>query len=328
MTAKNFLILLGTLLSIVLLVIVFRDLDWYVFFTTLKTVQLPLLFLAATIIALNVVLRSLRWLLVSRLPLAKYKYFWQAANIGYLGNIIYPMRAGEVLRIVAIHHFAPLEIGRAVTSSVIDRILDMIIVGIFSLLVFWFHGHRIDPNIGRSVVGIFIIAAIVLTLLAIFADYLHGLIQRFIAQEEWQRILQNWLLHALEGIQAFRHTNNILIVLFLTIVIFLLDYFWMWQIMSAFGWDLSFEAGLTVGVFLLLGSSLPSAPGYIGIYQAACVLALGLYGIDKTSAVAYSIVLQLLNFAVIGIQGMLVIVLYSFNFAQERQIDLSNISSQ
>ena len=41
----------------------------------------------------------------------------------------------------------------------------------------------------------------------------------------------------------------------------MLDYFWMWQIMAAFGWDLPFEAGLTVGVFLLLSISLPSAPG-------------------------------------------------------------------
>ncbi len=328
MTAKNFLILVGTLLSIVLLVIVFKDLDWHAFFTTLKTVQLPVLFLAAIIIALNVALRSLRWLLVTRLPLGKYKYFWQAASIGYLGNIIYPMRAGEVLRIVAIHHFVPLELGRAVTSSVIDRILDMIIVGIFTILVFWIHGHRIDPNIGRGIIGVFIIATVILILLTVFADYLYTLIKRYMGHEEWQCLLQTWLLHALEGIQAFRHTSNVLVVLLLTVIIFLLDYIWMWQIIVGFGWDLPFEAGLTVGVFILLGVSLPSAPGYIGIYQAACVLALGLYGIDKTSAVAYSIVLQLINFAVIGIQGMIVITLYSFNLTKERQTDLSDISLQ
>jgi hypothetical protein len=326
MTLKNFFIIFGTLLSVVLLIIVFADLDWQAFFTALKTVRLPELLLAGAVIIVNIALRSLRWNLVAREPLTKFKYFWQAASIGYLGNMIYPLRAGEALRIVAIHHFAPLTLGRAVTSSVIDRMLDMIVVGAFTMLVLWLHGHKIDPDIGRGVIWIFTIAMVVLVLLTVFADSLHTLVQRFVTQSKWQRLLQEWLLHALEGIQAFHHAHNVLIVMSLTIFIFLLDYFWMWQLMAAFGWDLPFEAGLTVGVFILLGISLPSAPGYIGIYQAACVLALGLYGIDQTLAVAYSIVLQLLSFAILGIQGVLVIVFCGFNLSKERQADLSHIS--
>jgi hypothetical protein len=54
-------------------------------------------------------------------------------------------------------------------------------------------------------------------------------------------------------------------------------------------------------------------------------LALGLYGIDQTLAVAYSIVLQLLSFAIMGIQGILATALCGFNLSRERQQDLSQI---
>lgn len=323
MNSKQLLIIFGTLLSFILLVIVFSHLDWQAFFTALKTVRLPQILLAGGIIIIIIILRSLRWTLVADMPLTKFKHFWYAANIGYLGNMIYPARAGEVLRVIAVHYFVPLVLGRAVTSSVIDRMFDMIVIGLFTMLVLWIHGHRIDPNLGKGVIGVFILATLTLTLLIIFANQLHTRVQRWQPPNQWQQKLQEWLIHGIEGIQVFRQAHHVLIILLLTTTVFLMDYFWMWQITLAFGWDLPFEAGLTVGVFLLLSISVPSAPGYIGVYQVACVLALGLYGIDQTLAVAYSIVLQLLSFTIMGIQGILATALCGFNLSRERQQDLA-----
>jgi len=323
MTSKKFLIIFGTLLSFVLLFIVFSTLDWQAFLTALKTIRLTKVLLAGGIIIIVIALRSLRWTLVTRMPLAEFKHFWQAVNIGYLGNMIYPARAGEVLRVVAIHHFASLKLGRAVSSAVIDRMLDMIVLGVFTLLVLWIHSHRIDPNIGKGVVGIFILATLILILLVAFVDHLLAYVQSWVVQKKWQQQLQELISHGLEGVQAFRQTHNVVIVLLLTFFIFMLDYLLMWQIMAAFGWHLPFEAALTVGVFLLISISVPSAPGYVGIYQVACVLALGLYGIDQSLAVAYSIVLQLLSFSIMGVQGVLVTIYCGFNLSLERQSDLS-----
>ncbi len=323
MNKKKLLIIFGILFSIVLLVIVFSKLDWQTFFTAIKTINITKVLLAGLVVMIVIVLRSLRWNLVACMPLSEFKHFWQAANIGYLGNIIYPARAGEVLKIVAINHFTPLTLGRSVSSAVLDRILDMIVIGIFTMLVLWIHGNRIDPNVGKSIVVIFILAIIGLAMLIAFADYLYNKIQGLSVKGKWQKF-QELILHGIEGVQTFRHTNNLIIVLLITFSIFLLDYFWMWQIISAFGWNLPFEAGLTVGVFLLLSISLPSAPGYVGVYQIACVLALGLYNIDQSLAVAYSIVLQLVSFTVMGIQGGLVTIYCSFNLSQEHKLPTSD----
>ncbi|RKZ42231.1 MAG: hypothetical protein DRQ49_02660 [Gammaproteobacteria bacterium] len=88
MTSKKFLIIFGTLLSFVLLFIVFSTLDWQAFLTALKTIRLTKVLLAGGIIIIVIALRSLRWTLVTRMPLAEFKHFWQAVNIGYLGNMI------------------------------------------------------------------------------------------------------------------------------------------------------------------------------------------------------------------------------------------------
>ncbi len=328
MNNKQLLIILGTLLSVILLIVVLSRLDWNTFFKAFQTISLPTILFAGLIIINNIALRSLRWNLVARMPLAQFKHFWQAANIGYLGNMIYPARAGEVLKIIAIHNFASLKLSRAITSAVLDRLFDIIMMGIFTLLMLWLHGHRIDPNLGRSVIVVFILVTGWLTVLIISANVLHNWVQSWHLPNRWQW-LPEWLLHALEGVQAIRQSSHLLLILFITGSVFMFDYLWIWQVMGAFegafGKSLPFEAALTVGVFLLLGTSLPSAPGFIGVYQVACVLALKLYGIDESSAVAYSIVMQLLSFVIMGTQGALVTIYCGFNLSKEHQHDLSDV---
>lgn len=319
MSFKKIVIISGTVLSIVLLVIVLIRLDWQTFFTTLKTIRFFQVLLAVVAVMTMICLRSLRWNLITDLPLTQFKHFWQALNIGYLGNFIYPVRAGEVLRIGAIHHFTPLTLGHAATSAVIDRVIDVITLGLFMLVVLWMHGQRVDPSIGTGAVSVFFLATLFLILLVVYVDTLYKKARNWTAQGKWQ-FIKVWYLHALEGIQAFQQARNLLAILPLSILIFFVDFYGMWQIMQAFGWSLPFDAALTTGVFLIVGVSLPSTPGYIGIYQVACILALGLYGVDESSAVAYSMILQLVSFTVIGLQGGVVTAYCGFNLSKERQL--------
>jgi hypothetical protein len=67
---------------------------------------------------------------------------------------------------------------------------------------------------------------------------------------------------------------------------------------------------MTVGVLLAIGSMLPAAPGYIGFYQVACVLALAPYGVGESSALAYSVVAQGATLLVIGVLGAVVAMRY------------------
>jgi hypothetical protein len=60
---------------------------------------------------------------------------------------------------------------------------------------------------------------------------------------------------------------------------------------------------------------------YVGIYQIACVLALRMYGISDAAAIAYSIMLQITIFTVIGIQGVLAALSYGIHPFSFRRIE-------
>ncbi len=77
-----------------------------------------------------------------------------------------------------------------------------------------------------------------------------------------------------------------------------------WIMIRAFEFDVPFNAALMVFIFIGFGTALPQAPGMIGTYQYACVLALGLFGVPPPLALAYGLVLNAVQLTTIVVQGL------------------------
>ncbi len=94
--------------------------------------------------------------------------------------------------------------------------------------------------------------------------------------------------------------NSWLSVRFLLIVLLImtLDYAAFTLLLYAFQLHISPEAPLFLWVFLAAGSALPSAPGYLGVYQVAAVWALSLFAVPAPTAVAIATTLQLIMLVV------------------------------
>jgi uncharacterized membrane protein YbhN (UPF0104 family) len=105
----------------------------------------------------------------------------------------------------------------------------------------------------------------------------------------------------------------------LTLIAYGVDYTSYWLFLRAFDWALSMNVAMTTAVLVAIGSVLPAAPGNIGIYQAACVIALGAYGIGESSALAYSVVAQGSTIVVIAILGTVVATRYGMGFGLARR---------
>jgi hypothetical protein len=63
-----------------------------------------------------------------------------------------------------------------------------------------------------------------------------------------------------------------------------------WFMMLACNLRLPLGAGAVVLLVVRLGTAIPNAPANVGSFQFFTVLALGLFGVDKTTAAAFSIV--------------------------------------
>jgi uncharacterized membrane protein YbhN (UPF0104 family) len=67
-------------------------------------------------------------------------------------------------------------------------------------------------------------------------------------------------------------------------------------VMRAFGFNAPWTAPALVLVLTNLGMTVPSAPGYVGVYHSIVVLALTPFAIDPASALAYAFALHAVGF--------------------------------
>ena len=320
---KHWLAIAGFGISLVFLFLIFSRIDWIVFLDTLERIYVPWLFIALAFTAIAIMGRALRWNLITGLKINHYPYFWRAASIGYLGNIIYPVRTGEILRIYTISRSAKIPMGQAISSVIVDRIADGISMGLFMLLVI--AQNSINVPGGKAVtcvIGLFAVSTILVVVFVHWGDKGRNLIMG-LGDSRFYRLKQKlllWYNQAFEGMQVLRNKKRIVVIGFLGMFIFIIDSIVVWFIIMAFGWQLPFFAAITLAVFIEAGSSLPSAPGYIGIFQIACVLALKIYSVDESSAVAFSVVFQLLTFTLIFFQGILAAIQNSFGILSAMRV--------
>ena len=296
MRKRYWLLLAGCLVSAGFLAAVLWRLDWQVFAAEMRRVNLPTLALAMIAIALSIAVRALRWNFAAGVRLRAYGAFWNAAVIGLALNHIYPLRAGEVARIFMLNQMAAVPLGRAATSALIDRLADVLLLGVSALLVAGAHTGL--PYAEGLAAGTLALACAAIAMIIVFGkgDRLwRGWFGRWAMRipERFRARLQALYAGAVETSALIASPLQFLRIVAVTTAAFALDGAAVFFTLEAFGWQLPLVASLTVLVFLALGTSLPSAPGFAGVYQVACVLALALFGIGGSSAVAFSIVLQL-----------------------------------
>ena len=309
MVARKWLFVAGCGLSAAFLAAILWRLDWPVFAAELRRLRFAWLAAAVIFIVAGIALRSFRWNLVAGAPLASYPAFWNAAVIGLTINQIYPLRAGEIVRIFALRKMTALPLGQAATSALIDRLADVLLLGISAIAVVAarsgiFHAEKLAAGT---------LLVVVAALAALFAftkwDRIwRGWIVRWSARASvrFQERIERFYSGALATARLIASPARLVQIVALTTVIFAFDFAIMFSVLKAFEWDLPAIASVTILVFLAIGTSLPSAPGYAGVYQVACILALSLFGVGESQAVAYSVVLQVCVLAtIVALAGVL-----------------------
>jgi hypothetical protein len=96
----------------------------------------------------------------------------------------------------------------------------------------------------------------------------------------------------LEGLEALRSFRYVIMIFSTSVVIWLLETIKYWFIMQAFDFEVSFFALMLMNGVVNLATTLPSAPGYIGTFDAPGIAILEMYGVDAVIAAAYTLVLH------------------------------------
>ena len=162
------------------------------------------------------------------------------------------------------------------------------------------------------VLGIGAGGILVLMVLCYFcADWLLSFVQRvlhFVLHDKQQKLQEAILSLARDVIDGFRAISSfgkLLVVLLLSLVTWLLFAFSMQIGIWCFGDFPSFWVGLATNSIVALAVAVPSAPGFIGTYQAGCWLSLTLvFGYPKEFSFAYAIVIHAVQAVLVFAVGL------------------------
>ena len=217
------------------------------------------------------------------------------------------------MRIVALCQTTGIRPGHAVASAFADRLADVLVMGTLAVLMFSFEKiglHRKDllfPVLVLTGAPILLFVGFIR-----WGDSFAKPMQVLACKlpRAFGARVSNWYAEAVEQTRVFRKAYVLTVAIALTFLAMSLDYASIWLGMCAMGWLMPPTAAVVVGIFIALGTMIPAAPGYIGIYQVACVVALSFYGIGESAALAFSVILQAAILVTIGTQGLIVLMHY------------------
>jgi hypothetical protein len=301
-------ILLGIAISVALLVWLFWNVDLRALAARLADTQWGWLALSIAFCLTSLWARAVRW--HHLFPRSAHPtHLFNAVMIGYMGNNVLPLRAGEALRVYVVTRRGQ-SFWTTVTTLVVERALDGLAVGtVLAFVFFLVPTPREVAWAAEAFVGI--VLAMLIVLVAITAAPLpcriliHSLTYRWPAIEH--RVLAIFDTMS-DGLQGMRRPSQLLSAAIWSLVIWVVIVLSVWTCFRAARLDLSVTAALCVIAFLGLGVSLPSSPGFIGVYQAATVLALSLFDVGKVDALSFSLLLHASQFVPVTAWGLLLLV--------------------
>jgi hypothetical protein len=295
-------------LAAILLYLSLRGIDWGSVLKTFQTAQVGWIIIGSAVAVISFVARGLRWwvLLRAEKPIRKAKVFW-VMMVGYLGNNLLPGRAGELIRTVVVSRSEGLSLGFTLATVISERLLDaifLILIGSISMLFYPAFPDAIAGAL-RSLGAMGLIGLAFLLLAYRFRAVLEHWALRLRLPDRLKQRAISGLTHFLSGLGAFQRPVQAIGFLSLTILIWLLDALGCTIVASAFHLRITIPQALLFLAALGLSSSLPSTPGYVGVFQFVAVTVLPLFGFSRSEALVFILAIQMVNYLTVICLGCL-----------------------
>ena len=233
------------------------------------------------------VIHGWRWSLLLT-PIVRVPIFQsiRAVYVGLFANEVLPFRTGEVIRCYLQARWSETPFSVMVASALAERVFD----GVWLVLGLAFVVKFVRDLPHNVVEGGYIVAAVVLTLalLLVLAMLQKSWALRNLSTSGWQSTLRVLI----EDLNLIGFSRYVGFAGFASLPYLLMQIMPIWAVMKAYGLeDTRIEIAAVVMVVLRLSSVVPQAPGNIGLFNAATVMALRMFNYDPAFAKRFSLVL-------------------------------------
>lgn len=315
-------------ISLAIVAYLFAKLDWGEVWIQLKKVNpiYPPLLLALFIPLIW--MRAMRWrLLLPNSTALSVGRLFDATIIGFFASFVLPLRAGEIIRPWVLSRWQPVSFSASLASIMIERLADSVCL-LTLMLVCLTQLNEVPVIIlaGAKALGVLtlvLIAIVVLSYLlpgrveSVFHWFIGKIVGHFAPHmaERFNHMVTEYFA-GLRVINSFWQLARVIVWSF---AMWLFMAGWYQLLLMAFGIQSTFWIGMMLNVMIALAVAAPSAPGFIGVFQVGCILALStVYGYSEEFAVAYSVVGHILQVVFNITAGIIVLHLRGLKLRQLR----------
>lgn len=299
---------LSIFISALFLYIALRGISFSELLSALKKCNYLYLIPAFLVMCSLFVIRTLRWhYLVKPIKPVGFKNLFSATMIGFMANNIFPARIGEFVRANILGNDEKISKSSVFATIVIERLFDG--MSILLILVVTFLTVDIERRLTASVADKLKFAAyaslalyIVIIALIVLLNYRYEMALKIVSffLKPFPKTFGNYINKLLEsfrsGLKIEKDFRNISIIIFYSLLHWILCAFPIYIILIGFGYDLPAEASYVVLIMMTFAVMVPAAPGYIGTLNAAVMYALTFYGLSEAEGFSVSVLVHMVNF--------------------------------
>jgi glycosyltransferase 2 family protein len=288
---------LGVVISVIFIVVALNGLDLEHFWTVVRAANYWWLLPGVAVYFLAVLARTWRWRYMLRhivdIPVAR---LFPIVVIGYMGNNVYPARAGEILRSYVLRSKEQVPISASLATVVLERLFDGLVMLLFVFVTLPF--APLPPTYATIVTGfsVLFLAALV-AFLALAArpqriGRLYAWAVDHLLPERVRPSIHGMFDTFIAGLQSLRSPRDLLLIFVSSALIWLTETAKYWFVMHAFPFEVSFTVLMLMTAVVNLFTTLPSSPGYVGTFDVPGIAILTAYGVGQAIATGYTLVLH------------------------------------
>ncbi len=298
------------LVGLVLFLYIIWNMDLAEIFSILKGMNMLYLLVSIAAIIPSLIIKAFKWKLLIKsygidYPLTDSITSWLA---GFSISLITPGRVGDISRACYLKEKG-ISFGRALTTVVIDRIIDIItlfcltITGIFVFITF----YAAYENLLLSSLVIFLLFIFLVFLLTKknFVRFILGPFFRRLAPERYKPKLGSVFNEFYRGLGFMRKKKGIV---FMATIITVIAWFVTFLQYYFFALAINIEPSLAFLIVIvpitILLDALPISFSGIGTRDAALIFFFSFAGLSAESAISLSLVILFIGYAIIGFVGL------------------------
>jgi uncharacterized protein (TIRG00374 family) len=323
---------IGTLISLMLLILSVRGVDWSLVPQAAARAQWDWMLLALPLYLVGYWSRARR---VSQIlaPIKKIptSNTLRPLVIGFMFNNILPGRLGEFVFAYLLGKREGISRTASLAAVVISRILDgftilvFFLFGLFSFLSLGQTGAAQEALVGKiyfaGILGAIVFSMVFGTCFALilWRDFSIAIVDRILGIfPERFTALGHKGKQALEkfitGLDILRDPKALLAVFFFNFVPWGLELFTYYFAAKTFGLDLNLRQCCLIMGMTNLVMIAPSGPGGIGLFEWGGIMVMTLYGVEKTVALIYIVAVHLIILLPINLWGFFFMVREGISF--------------